>query len=259
MDASTRPFTRKGRSLWALAKDDDMKRLLQVKSTIHAERLTGEVIPIQDKITHGTSYLLRCADTTKRDTRHNRFLGFLWNPLVHLGGYKAGADRIDGHVRTSQLQGCCFGKTDDASLGCCIVGLAEVTHLANHGTDVDDLAALLLHKVGQRCFHCVEIAVQVSLNDRVPVFHGEVFHRAIDVDTGIVDKYIDATKLVDGLFDEFGRLRRVRHVGLDSDSLRSPVVQESSYQVIRCFLTASIVDRHPGSALSQFFRYRTSD
>src|SRR2546429_4235614 len=146
---------------------------------------------------------------------HNRLLRLIWHRLEHLRRYKTGTDGIDRNIGASQLQRCRFGQTNYASFGGCIVSLAKVPHLANHRADVDDLAALLLRELGQRCFRRVKVAAQIILDDLIPVLRSEIFQRAINIYTSIVDQHVYPAKLLKGLFDELGCLCGIRHISLN--------------------------------------------
>src|SRR5690348_5945540 len=195
-------------------------QLLQVKPTIDVERLAGNIIPIDDQVANSASYLLRSAVPAERYPGQDRLLRLLWDRLEHLCSYKTGADSINRYVRTGQFQVSRFGEPNNAGFGSRIVGLAKVPHLAYYGTDVDDLTTLLLHEMGQRGFHSVEIAVQVNLDDLIPILRRHILHGAVNIDPRVIDEYIDAAKAANSLFDKFGCLRRVRYIALNGYSFR---------------------------------------
>src|SRR5438309_4249873 len=180
-------------------------------------------------------------DTAERYPSHNRLLRLIWHRLEHLRRYKTGTDGIDRNIGASQLQRCRFGQTNYASFGGCIVSLAKVPHLANHRADVDDLAALLLRELGQRCFRRVKVAAQIILDDLIPVLRSEIFQRAINIYTSIVDQHVYPAKLLKGLFDELGCLCGIRHISLNRYGPLCSVLLELGFQVFRSLLDLSIV------------------
>src|SRR6266849_4668270 len=90
-----------------------------------------------------------------------------------------------------------------------VIGGTDRCHsrlLLHERSAVDDLTAPLLHKIGQRGFYCVEAAAQVALNHLAPVLHGEILHRAIDVDASVIHQHVYTTELLYSLLNEHGGL-----------------------------------------------------
>src|SRR6266566_2069735 len=161
--------------------------LLHKRSAVDVESRACDVISIHNEVANTTGYLLWGADPTERDAGQHALLHLVGHTFPHVRPYPSRTDDVDCHVVASQLQGSGFGEPDDAGLGRAIVGLAKARYEGVHRTDVDDLDALLLYKIGQCGFHRVETATQVVLNHLVPVLWSEILHRAIDVDTCIID------------------------------------------------------------------------
>jgi hypothetical protein len=76
---------------------------LHVNAAIDVERLTGDILPVDNQVTNGASYLLRGPNAPQGDALENRLFHLLWNDFIHLGLDEPGADRIDGDVGARQL------------------------------------------------------------------------------------------------------------------------------------------------------------
>jgi hypothetical protein len=109
-----------------------------------------------------------------------------------------------------------------ASLGGRVVGLPELALLAIHRGDVDDAAPALLEHVVDDLLGDVEQAVEIRLDDLVPLLVGHLAEQAVARDAGVVDQHVRGTVLgPDSLEGRLGRvpvrdvaLRRVHLVAL---------------------------------------------
>src|SRR5712692_43421 len=223
--------------------------LLHINAAIDVESLTSDVVTINDQVADGTSYLLGGSSATEGYPLQDGLLRLFWNPCEHICLDKAGADRINRDVGASQFQGCYLGETDDACLGRSIVGLAKVPHLPHKGTDVDDFPASLLREMRLGCFDRVKATVQVRLDNLVPIIHGHVLHRTINVDTGVIDQHVYTPKPLNSLFDQSGCLRRMRDVRLNRYSLRCTMLQKLHNQLLCWSLALGVVHHQVCSTL----------
>ena len=76
---------------------------LHVNAAIDVERLTGDILSVDNQVTNGASDLLRGPNAPQGDALENGLLHLLWNDFIHLGLDEPGADRIDGDVGARQL------------------------------------------------------------------------------------------------------------------------------------------------------------
>jgi hypothetical protein len=95
-----------------------------------------------------------------------------------------------------------LGETDKRELGSRVVGLAEGAEETSSRGSVDDTAVLLLAKVWP-CGPCALVcALDVDIDDEVPVLVGQVLEGDITQDTGVVDEDINAAEGLDGGLDD---------------------------------------------------------
>src|SRR5437879_1149338 len=78
-------------------------------------------------------------------------------------------DAVDCDPFFGELEHGALGEANHAGLGGRVISLAKVAHLADHRADVDDAAVALLEHVRHHFKGDVENAVQVDVDDRVPV------------------------------------------------------------------------------------------
>src|SRR5579859_1197255 len=179
-----------------------LKIQLHVNSTIDVEHLTRDIVTVHNKVADSTSYFLGSPNSTERYPFQDHLFYFFRNTCKHVCLYETRTDNVGRHIVTSQFKCCRLCETDDTSLSCRIVGLTEIPHLTNKGTDIDNFAAFLPYEIRLRCLYSVETAVQVSLNYCVPVLHRKILHRPINVYASIIDKYVNLAKLMYGIFYE---------------------------------------------------------
>ena len=119
-----------------------------------------------------------------------------------------GRHRVDRDAVAGQLEGGDDGEGRDAGLGRAVVGLAGVAVDARHRRGVDDaavhlLAGLdLLPPVGGGPAGRAEGALEVDLDDGVPLLLGHVGQHPVPQDAGVVDHDVEVAEALDGGVDE---------------------------------------------------------
>src|SRR3712207_6791918 len=167
-----------------------------VDPTVYVEGLAGDVVAVLDQEAHRTGYLVRPAEAAERDRLQKLLLLLLRDASDHVRLYEPRADRVHRYAVAGKLLGGRFGEAEQAGLGRRVVGLANVARLTHEGAHVDDFASTLLHQVRQRGVHGVESAVQVHLDDLIPVLHRELPEGTVHVYAGVVDQYVYPVELV---------------------------------------------------------------
>lgn len=120
-------------------------------------------------------------------------------------GHAAGSDRsndVGENVVLDALLGEGLGEADHGELGGRVVGLAKVTEQTGSGGGVDDATELLLAEVGPGGAGGLVGALDVDLEDEVPVLILHVLEGDVAEDTGVVDEDVDAAELLDGGLDD---------------------------------------------------------
>jgi len=120
-------------------------------------------------------------------------------------GHTAGSNRSDDvgdDVVLGTLLGKSLGEANHGELGGRVVGLAEVAEKTSGRGGVDDTAILLLAEVRPGSAGGLVAALDVDLEDEVPVGILHVLEADIAEDTGVVDDDINAAELLDGSLDD---------------------------------------------------------
>ena len=121
--------------------------------------------------------------------------------LGHAAGGDGGDDVADDVVLGALLgEGLC--EADHAQLGSRVVGLAEVAEQAGGGGGVDDATELLLAEVRPGGAGALVAALDVDLEDEVPVGVLDVLEAHVAQDAGVVDQDVNATEGLDGGVDD---------------------------------------------------------
>src|SRR5215203_2302974 len=225
-----------------------------VDAAINIDGLAGDIVAVFDKVADGAGDLVRFSEAAEGDLFFELLLGFLGDVGDHVGLDKPGADGVHGDATAGQFLGRGLGKAEEASLGRRVVRLADVTRLADEGAHVDDLAPALLYHVRQHRVDRVEGAVEVHLNDLVPIIHGELLQRTVDVDAGVVDQDVYTIILFYRPIYECLGLLRIRNVGLYRDGLTT-ALRDLLYQLLGRLLAPRVVDDDFGPPIRQLLRY----
>src|ERR671921_732821 len=182
-----------------------------VDTAVDVDRLSRNVVAVHYEVAYGPGDLGWFAETAEWDLFLELLLRFLGDAGDHIGLDKPWADGVHG----------------DPGLGRRVVSLADVARLADEGAHVDDLAPALLGHVRQHRVEGVEGAVEVYLDDLVPIIHGELLQRTVDVDARVVDQDVYTIVL-------FYRL---------------------VYELLGRFLALGVVDHDFGPPAGQLLRY----
>ena len=149
----------------------------------------------------------------RRDVLGRHLLLDLVGQLAHaqvLGhaGEGGGGDGVDGDAVAGQLLGGDDREAGDAGLGGAVVGLADVAVDARRRRRVDDAGVDLV--AGLRPLAPVvggevrgaERALEVDLDDGVPLGLGHVDEHAVAQDAGVVDEHVEPAEGLDGGADQ---------------------------------------------------------
>ncbi len=144
-----------------------------------------------------------------------------------LGHPRAGARRqaVDGHAVAGELLRGDHRQAGDARLGGAVVALADVAEQARRARRVDDPAADRLARlgavapVGGGVVQRTERALEVDVDDRVPLLLGHVDDHPVAQDPGVVDEDVELAEVVDRLLDQLARGGEVGDVGAVDDRL----------------------------------------
>ena len=167
-----------------------------------------------------------------------RLLHFGWQGFHHRRVEQARRDGADTDAEAGQFARDGQGHADDAGLGCCVGGLADLAIPGRHRSRVDDHAAFaggvgfaLAHRLGGNADH-VESANEVDVDDAREV--GQLLRAVLvqhlfgDADAGAVDQALQAAEARQrlrhagqgiGLGADIGALKR--GAGAELDSQRS--------------------------------------
>src|SRR6185437_454837 len=119
---------------------------------------------------------------------------------------------VDGDALLRDFARQRHGEAVHAGLCGGVVGLAELTGLAVHRTDVDDAAeAALGHPFHGVAAH-VEHAVEVDVHQLAPLHRAHFLERGGACSAGTVDRDVDAAVFPGDMVDEVGAILEVRDV-----------------------------------------------
>ncbi len=151
--------------------------------------------------------------------RHGLLGLLVGGPEAQVGG-EAGertrGDGVDGDAVPGELVGGDDRERGDARLGRAVVGLADVAVDARRRRGVDEAPVDLLSRlrplapVGGGEVGGTGGALQVDLDDRVPLGLAHVGEHAVTEDAGVVDQHVEAAERVDRLGDQRARRRPSR-------------------------------------------------
>lgn len=115
----------------------------------------------------------------------------------------AGGDAVDADAVFAEFDGGDFGELFHAALGGGVVDEAREGDLVAAGADIDDAAAaIVLHDTGG-LLGAEEAALEVGIEDVVPLLFGEFEERFPGLDAGVIDEDIEAAVIG----DDFGEHR----------------------------------------------------
>jgi hypothetical protein len=171
--------------------------------------------------------------------------------LVELGGH-VGLDvsRRDGvaaNVPRRQLPRHALGEPEEARLGRGVVRLARVPHEAHHRAHVHDHSVAELHHATRYGPRHVEGALEVGVDDLIPVLILQAKEDVVAGDPRIVHEDAHRTQ---GLFHRCHRLCCRHRVGHVAAQPQVPLAGEPCRRLVGPCLVAS-EHGHPGTALGQ--------
>src|ERR671916_1726778 len=222
-----------------------------VNAAVDVQGLARDVVAVLDEVADGARDLVGLTEAPQRHGLQELALRLLGNGGDHVRVYEARADGVHGDAVAGELQRGGLGEAEHPALGRRVVGLADVPRLPDEGAHVDDLAAPGLGHVRQHGVNGVERAVEVHLDDLVPVVHGQLPQSLVYVDAGVVDEHVHPTEVAYGLVYELLRLLGVRDVRLNRDRLPAGLFDLVD-QLLRGLLAARVVDHYLRPAGGEF-------
>src|SRR3954452_8056477 len=202
----------------------------------------------------GRMVLSRRAEPAHGNERRDAFVQhILGHRLYHFGIDVARTDRIHGDAAFGILQRQRLGEADIAGLGRGIVHLSELALLAVDRGYVDDAAEFARAHALDHLTRHVEQRAEIGVDDRVPLIDRHLVERAVAGDAGVIDEYIDRTKLGFHLFHAGG-------AGVERTDV--PLVNGNAgvgFELVGSLIVAGISSRHVVTGSLQRFANRRAD
>ena len=172
----------------------------------------------------GALQLLGVTVATHGDHGPPQILDILIDEIGETGIDITGGDAVDAG-KVAPLVGEGLGHMDAAGLGDVVRGLflRIVGDVAGHAGGNDKAAGAAFLEVSADGFGTVEGAVEVGLDDLVPVLDGAIQNTAVGGPAGIGNKGIDLAKVGDHVLDQLLHALPVAHIALvgpASDAVR---------------------------------------
>src|SRR5207237_7784274 len=130
--------------------------------------------------------------------------------------------------------------------------------LAHEGADVHHAAELALDHRLERGARAVIDAVEVGADHLGPVLVGELPHRPVPRDAGVVDEDVEVTELLEDRGDEAARFALDAHVGAEQPRRASARADEIRH-LASLLLAGTIVERDARAVLGQLQRDRATE
>ena len=178
---------------------DDLTRDIRGEVGGEEERHVGDVLG-GATATQRNQALPSLADIVRQSVGHGR-------------DDESRSDGIVTDVTNAHLLGRTLGEADDARLRGGVVALVGIARYAHHGAHVDDTAAVLLPHDGLHRLGEVEHRLEVDVDNGVPLLLGHTLEGGVFGDASVVDQHVDATEVLDDLFDNLLGLSEVGGVG----------------------------------------------
>ena len=125
----------------------------------------------------------------------------------HVGFHKPRRDRIYGNSFTPQFARQTFSEGNDAALGDCIVGLAEISRLANNRRDINYASRAISifpgYHILEHKLSCVKNSIEVDPHYFVPHCFGHFEKRSIPINPRVINQDRDVAQFLRGFFDHF--------------------------------------------------------
>ena len=171
--------------------------MLDVLAAVNLDAFAGDMLGlVRSQEGDQVGQIVGFADPLEDDLGHRHIddlvagLGF----LQHRGLDQPRRDGVDRHPEGPQFLGHRLSVADDPGLGGAVVGLAELAAQAVDRGDVDDPARFLLLEQRGGVAGEIEVALEVDLEDPVPLLLGHLPADPVPVHPGVVDKDIDAAE-----------------------------------------------------------------
>src|SRR6185436_12700876 len=132
-----------------------------------------------------------------------------------------------------------------------IVGLADISGLADERGHVDDPTAAARDHVGEGGLGHKKRAGQVDRQHRVPVLVGHRRHSPVDGNAGVVDQDVDPAVLVDDLGEGAPAVRSGRYVALVQAGAYAQLLLEVVGECLRMRTVASVTGGNGGVLVAE--------
>jgi hypothetical protein len=182
---------------------------------------SGVCASVGSEVDVSTLQLLGITVTSHWDHAHPEVLGVLVDEVAKTGVNVPGRDTVDTG-KVAPLVGQAPGHVDGTCLGDVVAGLLlwEVGDVAGHGGGDDEASGLALLEVVADGLGAVCGAVQVGLDDLVPLLDSTVEETAVGGTAGIGNKDVDLAEVGNDVLDKLlavGKVADVALVGLGLD------------------------------------------
>ncbi len=162
---------------------------------------------------HGGRDVLARAETSERNLAENGFFHILRQDIGHVGGDESGGDGVHRDAAGGGLAGDGFGEPDEAGLAGGVVGLSGIAHEPDNAAHIDDASGALLEHRAQEPLDEMECAVEIGVDDGVPIRGGHSHGQAVPGDAGVVDENVHPAEIFEDARAQRGDLRRIGDVG----------------------------------------------
>ena len=173
-------------------------------AAIDGEDLTRDIAGIRaGKEKSGIGDVINLAEVGQGNLGDDALLEVIGEFLGHIGGDEAGSDGIASDLTAGELARDGLGQPDEAGLRCRVVGLAGISDEADDRADVDDAWIGAFHERALEGFDEVEGALQVGVENGIPVLGFHAHDEPIPRDASVVHQDIDSAEICHDRFTNF--------------------------------------------------------
>src|SRR5689334_3682880 len=198
---------------------------LHVEAAVDVEDLPRHVRgPVSGQESYHFRYLASRSDALERHLRQQRLARVCRQRRRHVGLDQSRRDGVDEDPPVRQLPRRRFRQSDQARLRRRVIGLASVAHGTGRRRDVDDAPAGLRahHRFAGGAGH-EKGALQIRLEDAIPVLVLHPEHEPVAGDAGVVHEHVDPAESLARRLDQPLGILSPGHVGHEARGLRAIV------------------------------------